>query len=74
MHWAEWPHEDLIVQKYIYTKYEHGGLECPQGMCKQCEVNLSKLNKQEGKKVKLNLPHDYLCQIPTQTRSKAAER
>ena len=68
------PHEVLIVQKYIYTKYEHGSLECPQGMCKQCAVDLSKLNKQEGKGVKLNLPEDYLCKIPTQTRSKVAEK
>ena len=52
------PYEVLIVQKYIYIKYKHGSQECPQGMCKQCAVDLSKLNIQEGKGVKLNLPED----------------
>ena len=63
-----------VIQEHIFPGYRKGSPSFPQGLCNTCQRKLVKLGKEdteknEGDNVKLLLPDDYHCTLPTVTRS-----
>ena len=67
--------EAELIKKHVFSKFSKDSIWFPQGICVGCAVDLKQLDLQvrEGRGgVNLKLPENYLCNIPTQTRSKAS--